>query len=84
MILKLSDELRAALAQSKGPIEIRDDRSKKVYVIAERSLFVRALRALEAAEDRAAIQAGIDAMKSGNVFTLEEVDRIIQSRLDSL
>jgi predicted transcriptional regulator len=84
MILKLSDELRASLAQSKGPIEIRDHRTKKVYVIAERSFFERALRALEAVEDRAAIQAGIDDMKAGNVFTLEEVDRIIQSRLESL
>jgi hypothetical protein len=84
MILKLSDDLRAALSKSEGPVEIQDDRSEKVYVIAERSVFDRALRALEAAEDRAAIQAGIDAMESGDVYTFEEADKIIQSRLDSL
>jgi predicted transcriptional regulator len=84
MTLKLSDELRKALSHTAGPVEIQDDRSQKTYVIMEISLFAAALKALQAAEDREAIQAGIDDMLSGNVVTFEEADKIIKAQIDSL
>jgi predicted transcriptional regulator len=84
MIPKLTDELRAALGQRGGPIEVRDEHTQITYVLAERALFEKALQALQAQEDRAAIQEGIDDMIAGNVFTLEEVDEKIRAQLESL
>ena len=83
MTHKLTDELRQALGQSDGPIEVRDERSQKVYVISERSVFQRAMQALQVQEDHAAIQSGIDAMNAGELLTLDELDSKIRSRLAS-
>lgn len=84
MTPKLTDEFREELRQTGGIIEVRDDQSDKVYVLAESDVFHRAMHALKAQEDQAAIQAGIDAMTSGQVLTLDELDERIRSRLASL
>ena len=50
MTHKLTDELRYALGQTDGPIEVRDEESQKVYVISERGVFQRAMQALQLQE----------------------------------
>lgn len=84
MTIKLTDDLREALRQSDGTVELQDDQSRKVDVLIENAVFRRAMQALQVQEDRAAIQAGIRAMEAGEVVTLEEVDSRIRSRLASL
>lgn len=84
MTPKLSDELREALRQTGGTVEVQDDQSRKMYVLTESELFRRAMDALQSQEDHEAIQAGIDAMQAGNVLNLDDLDRRIRSRLASL
>ncbi len=84
MTPKLSDELRQALRQTGGTVELEDDQSHKIYVLTESDLFRRAMQALQVQEDHAAIQAGIDAMKAGNFLTLDELDRRIRLRFASV
>jgi hypothetical protein len=83
MTHKLTDELRQALGQSGGPLEVRDEESQKVYVISELGVFQRAMQALQTQENHAAIQSGIDAMHAGDLITLDELDSRIRSRLTS-
>lgn len=84
MTLKLNDELREALRQTGGTVEMQDDQSQKMYVLTESDVFHRAMQALQAQEDHAAIQAGIEAMEAGKVLTLDELDNQIRARLASL
>ena len=84
MTPKLTEELREALRQSGGAVEVQDDQSNKLYVISESDVFHRAMQALQAQEDHAAIQSGIDALEAGNVLTLDELDARIRSRLGSM
>jgi hypothetical protein len=84
MTPKLTEELREALRQSGGAVEVQDDQSNKVHVISESDVFHRAMQALQTQEDHAAIQSGIEALESGNVLTLDELDHRIRSRLGSM
>jgi hypothetical protein len=84
MTPKLTDELREALRQTGGTVEIKDDQSQKLYVITESDVFHRAMQALQGQEDRVAIQEGVIAMEAGKVLTLDELDKRIRSRLASL
>jgi hypothetical protein len=81
MIQRLTDELRAALRQSDGPLEVRDEQTQKLYVIADREMFQRAMGALKSQEDRQSIESGLIAMQAGRVMTLEELDARILSKL---
>lgn len=81
MTAKLSEEMREALRQTGSSVDVLDEQSHKLYVLTERDVFVRAMRALQAQEDYAAIKQGIAAVEAGNVLTLEELDKRIRSRL---
>ena len=84
MTPKLPDELREALRQTGGILEVQDDQSHKLYVITEGDVFHRAMQALQVQEDHAAVKAGIDAMEAGNVLSLDELDNRIRAKLTSL
>lgn len=84
MTPKLTEELREALRQSGGTVEVQDEQSHKVYILAESDVFRRAMQVLHAQEDHAAIQSGVDAMEAGHVLTLDELDKRIRSRLASM
>jgi predicted transcriptional regulator len=84
MTPKLTDELREALLQTGGTIEVQDDQSHKMYVLTDSAIFHRAMQALQMQEDHAAIQAGVHAMEAGKVLTLDELDSRIRARLAPL
>jgi len=79
MTPQLTDELREALRQSGGTVEVQDDQSDKVYVLTESDVFHRAMQALQAQEDLAAIQAGAEALEAGAVLTLDAARRNLRS-----
>ena len=81
MIPNLTEEQREALRRAGGALEVRDDVSDQVYVIAESELFHQAMQALKEREDADAIRAGIADMESGRVVSFAEVDARIRSKL---
>jgi len=80
MKTSLSDEQRQALSQEPEGIVVEDAQTQKVYFLADAQLHQRAMEALRQKEDRAAIQAGIDAAEQGRVSTFEEVDARIREK----
>ena len=82
MTPKLSEDQREALrARSGGPVPVEDDQTHKLYVIVDQDLHARAMRALQAQEDVAAIQAGIQDMEAGRFIPLEDADADIRKAL---
>jgi len=79
---KLTDEQRQAIQSQAGDFpRVEDDQSNKVYVLVDVDLHQRAMQALRQQEDIDAIQAGLDAVASGDVSPLAEVDRRIREEL---
>ncbi len=82
MTPKLTQEQREAIRQRQGrPLEIKDDETRKVYVIIESDLFDRATHALEEHDARSAIRAGIDDLEAGRVVPFAEVDKKLRTKL---
>lgn len=77
----MSEELRQALAQQPGGIEVEDQQTQKVYILTDAELHRRAMQALHKQEERDAIQAGIDDMEAGRVVPYEEVSRNLRTHL---
>jgi predicted transcriptional regulator len=82
MTPKLTDDQRRALrSRPEGPVPVEDEQTRKVYVIVDQEVHLKAMEALRDQEDQAAIQAGIDDMEAGRVVPFEEVDARIRQRL---
>ena len=77
MTPKLTQEQRAALDQSDGPVLVEDD--QRVYFLVDESTFHK----VQQQEDLAAIREGIADMEAGRIVTMEELDARIRARLGS-
>lgn len=80
MMLKLTSEQRAALQQRKGPVEVEDEETHRVYFLADREDFQRVAEFLRREEDVAAIQAGMDDYLNGRVCTLQDLEEDLNSK----
>ena len=79
MTPKLTQEQRAALDQSDGPVLVEDDQRNRVYFLVDESTFNK----VQQQEDLAAIREGIADMEAGRIVTMEELDARIRARLGS-
>jgi predicted transcriptional regulator len=77
----LTDEQRHALDEQPEGIEIEDERTRRVYILADADLHRRAIEALRRQEDNQAVHSGIDDMQAGRVVPFEDVDRRIREKL---
>ena len=79
MTPKLTQEQRAALDQSDGPVLVEDDQRNRVYFLVDESTFNK----VQQQEDLAAIREGIADMEAGRIVTMEDLDARIRARLGS-
>lgn len=80
MTPKLTHEQREAIRERGAPLEIEDDETRKIYVIIEGDLHVRAMQALEEHDARRAIRAGIEDLEAGRVVPFAEVDARLREK----
>ena len=84
MINHLSDEQREALLEHPEGIEVRDEATQKVYILADARLHRQAMDALRRQrqqEDQDAIAEGIAQMEAGQGMPLDEARRLSRERL---
>lgn len=71
-MVHLTEEQRKALLANPNGVECEDALTQRLYVLVDATVHRRAMEALRAVQDLAAIQQGIDDVSSGRVLTIEQ------------
>jgi len=84
MVNQLTKEQRQALLEHPEGVEVWDEATQKVYILADAGLHRRAMEALRRQrqqEDRDAIAEGIAQMEAGQRVPLDEAFERIRARM---